>query len=279
MWPLNVTRHLRLTAVILFLVGAARADEPGRSPAVVPFDLLITKHIVVQVKINGRGPYRMIFDTGAPVSLLNSRTAKAAGVTGTNGAGVGLSLFGPAAQSSIKKLELGALRAESVPVMVMDHPTVEAVSKLLGPVEGILGFPFFARYKMTLDYQDRRMTFVPTNYQPADVIQALMATLMARDQPVRTVLAPAALWGLEIGKKTGDTAAGVTIESVLADSPAARAGLHSGDRLLTLDDCWTDSVADCYAAAGTVQAGTEVIVRVRRAGKDLELTVKPISGL
>ena len=45
--------------------------------------------------------------------------------------------------------------------MVMDHPTVEAISKTVGPIDGIVGFPFFARYRMTLDYQAKKLTFVP----------------------------------------------------------------------------------------------------------------------
>ena len=52
-----------------------------------------------------------------------------------------------------------------------------------------------------------------------------------------------------------------------------------GDRLLTLDGRWTDSVADCYTAAGQVKPGITVKVLVRRAGRELELTVKPTAGL
>ena len=56
-------------------------------------------------------------------------------------------------------------------------------------------------------------------------------------------------------------------------------GLKAGDRLLTLDDRWTDSVADCYAAAGYVEAGTEAVVKIKRDGEEKELTVKPQAGL
>ena len=42
------------------------------------------------------------------------------------------------------------------------------------------------------------------------------------------------------------------MKDVLPESPAALAGIKTGDRLLTLDGRWTDTVADCYIAAGHV---------------------------
>ena len=54
--------------------------ELAGKPMKTPFELLKTQHMTVQVKINGKGPYRLIFDTGAPVTLINNRIAKEAGV-------------------------------------------------------------------------------------------------------------------------------------------------------------------------------------------------------
>jgi hypothetical protein len=207
------------------------------------------------------------------------KTAKAAGVMSKNSGRSSFSMLGPTTQTKLNVLELGSLRAEQVPVIVIDHPTVEAASKVLGPIEGILGFPFFARYKMTLDYRARRMTFIPSGYQPKDVIQALMATLISRERPARTVLGSAALWGLQVDKKAGDTEPGVDIATVFPNSAAFRAGLRSGDRLLVLDDHWTDSVEDCFRAAASVKAGAEGTVLIHRSGENMEFVVKPTQGL
>src|SRR5438105_14513383 len=74
------TRALML-ALALGMPGLARADEAAeKKPVTVPFGLLKTQHMTVQVKINGKGPYRLIFDTGAPVTLINNKVAKEAGV-------------------------------------------------------------------------------------------------------------------------------------------------------------------------------------------------------
>ena len=48
------------------------------------------------------------------------------------------------------------------------------------------------------------------------------------------------------------------IKEVLPGGAAAVAGLQANDRLLTLDDRWTDSLTDCYTAASYVKPGTEV---------------------
>ena len=70
--------RLTLTAVLVLLATLpARADDA--KPAVVPFELLKTKHITLDIKVNGKGPYRVIFDTGAPMTVLNNKLAKEAG--------------------------------------------------------------------------------------------------------------------------------------------------------------------------------------------------------
>ena len=119
--------------------------------------------MAVMVKVNGEGPYRLIFDTGAPITLFNnswprkpdcSRTAEAA-----------IQPFGTIGEVEVKELQVGEQTSKDQPAIVMDHPTVSVRSageKLGGPLDGIVGFPFFARYKMTLDYQAKTLTLVPT---------------------------------------------------------------------------------------------------------------------
>jgi hypothetical protein len=263
------------------MIPATRADDAKAKPVKVPFELLKTKHITVMVKVNGFGPYRLIFDTGAPVTLLNNKVAKQAGLL-KNVKKPAFSLFGAAGTVKVPKLEVGGLTAENVAAVVMDHPTLEAISKKLGPIDGIVGFPFFARYKMTLDYEAKEMTFVPNGFDPPDAVEDMMATVMGlldKEKPEPKVLSAGARWGMVVAKESDDEDAGVTIKKVMANGPAAAAGLKTGDRLLTLDDRWTDSVADTYAAASQVKPGTAVKVVVKREGKEIELTVKPSSGL
>jgi len=267
--------------VAVLLATAAHAETPAAKAIEVPFDLLKTKHMVIQIKVNGKGPYRVIFDTGAPVMLLNTKVGRESGLLGKKTRAPLFSLFGSMGQTKIHTLEIGGLKVENVPVMVMDHPTVEVISKFLGPIEGIVGFPFFARYQMTLDYQAKKLTFVPNGFEPPDALESLTkaVTALMEDNPKPKIVAPAGQWGLVLRKSQDDQEAGVTIRDVLPGSAAATAGLKAGDRLLTLDGRWTDSVADAYFAAGHVKPGTTAPVVVQRDGKEVALTVQPRAGL
>lgn len=272
-------KRIGLIVCLVAFVSTTRAYPQEVQPAKAPFELLKTQHMVVNIKINGEGPFRLIFDTGAPITLINNKVARAAGLVDKNMKQPLLPLFPGMAQFKVKTLEIGELKAENVSIIVMDHPTVTAISNVLGPIEGIVGFSFFARYRMTIDYQAKEMTFTPVQFDPPDVMNRMLAILSGGKAKGPKILAPAAQWGFSVHKDANDAEAGVAVKHVLAGSPAAQAGIKSGDRLLTLDGRWTDTVADCYVAAGYVRPGTVARIQVKRDGKELELTVQVKTGL
>jgi membrane-associated protease RseP (regulator of RpoE activity) len=269
-----------LVGVVALVPLSARADDVPPKTFTVPFDLIKTQHMVVNVKINGKGPYRLIFDTGAPDSLVSNKVAKEAGLFTKDTKRPALALFGSMGQFKMKSLEAGNLKAENLSVMVIDHPTVGALASAVGPIEGIVGFTFFARYRMTIDYEKKEMTFTPVAYDPPDTMQAMMKKLLAprseREKPA--ILAPGGLFGLKVDRAITDETPGVTITEVLPETPAAAAGLKAGDVLASLDGRWTTSVADTYAAAAAVAPGQAVPVVVLRDGRERTLTVRPASG-
>ena len=272
-------RVLAILAVFA-LLGPARADEKNRSKAVtVPFELLKSRHMAIQVKINGKGPYRVVFDTGAPVTLLNNKVAKASGVMSKNFKPPLFAPFGSMGEFKIQELDVGGVKAKNVPTMVMDHPTVTAMANVLGPLEGIVGLSFFGRYRVTIDYQKRELTLVPTEFRPPDLMKKMTAMLLDRNRGKAQVVAPAGVWGFRADKDKDDEGPGVTVKEVYPDGPAAQAGLKAGDRVLTLDDRWTDTVADLFTAASAVRPGVAAPLRVRRGDEELTLLVRSKVGL
>jgi hypothetical protein len=276
--------HSKCAALLISLTAfpAMAAETSQAKPVMVPFEVLKSRHIAVKVLINGKGPYRVIFDTGAPMLLLNTKVARAAGLSKGPAGGSPFGFLGSLGEATIKTFELGGAKAENLPTIIMDHPTVELISRLMGPIEGIVGFPFFAQYKTTIDYQAQKLTLVPNGYQPPDPMQSLMSTVIALvdDQPRKPkILAPAGLWGLALEKAPGDDEDGVTVKVVLPESPAAKAGIKTGDRLLTIDGRWTDTLADAYFAASFAEPGIGANVTIRRDDKEIRLSVKPAAGL
>ena len=255
----------------------AGEDQQPREPTKVEFELLRSLHIAVNVKINDAGPRRLIFDLGAPVNLVSARFAAEAGLI-TQKEADRPAFFGMRGDKTAARFQVGDLKALDVPVMVMDHPTIKAISEVLGPIDGIVGYPFFARYRFTIDYPAKTMSFVPGEYKPVNVMSQMMNRMMGgrNSQPAR--ITPAALFGIEV-EKTGDAGGGVTVVRVWPSSPAAAAGLQPNDRLLSLDGRWTDSVPDALDAASRVRLGDPVTTKVLRADKTLDLVVIPIAGI
>jgi hypothetical protein len=277
-------RYLATLCLLTFIapsfVYAQEKTKDASKKITIPFELIKTQHMVVSVKINGKGPYRLVFDTGAPDSLVSNKIYKDAELVAKGG---GLPLFGSRGNAKIKELQLGDLKATDVSCMVMNHPTVEAISSYIAgpPIEGILGFTFYARYKMSIDYEKSVITLEPSEYVPGDVMKMLMDKLTApksvRDAP--RILAPAGLLGIKVEKAKDDNNAGVTVKEVLADSPASAAGVKTGDRLLTLDGRWTDTVNDTYVAAGHIRVGTPIQAQILRDGKKMTLKLTMRAGL
>jgi hypothetical protein len=257
-------------------LATASEEKKAPEPVVVPFELLKSGHMAVQVKVNGKGPYKLIFDTGAPVSLVNNKLANEAGLLKGKAKPL-FTMFGSMGDVRIKKMEVGGQSAEDVQAIVMDHPTVEMLAThLKEPIHGIVGLQFFGRFKVTLDYKARTLTLAPSDYRPPDIMKAMMSALLASSTPKS--LAPAAQWGVTAAKDAGDVDDGVDITAVLPGSPAEKAGLKRGDRLLTLGGRWTDSLPDLYEAASHVKPGEKTVVKVKRGKKELEIEVTPSRG-
>jgi membrane-associated protease RseP (regulator of RpoE activity) len=283
-----MSRHIsRLASAALFLLPllahpAARAASSYQEkpvPAAVPFEMLTSNHMVVEAKLNGKGPYRLIFDLGAPVTLLSNRAAVATGAI-PKSARRGFFL---AAQSEgkVERFEMGELEAKNLPVIVMDHPAVNALGQVLGkPLDGIVGYTFWARYKTTIDYQAKQMTFLPVDFQVRDLMKDLPRQ-MAGPKVARTViLAPEALWGLELDEEgEGLDNPGIKVVRVRPESPAAAAGIREGDILRSIDGRWTTSIADAYTAAQKVKADRATDVVVHRNGADVTCRVTPREGI
>lgn len=280
---------LLLAATLVGMASALASDAPatdktqGQKPApvksTVPFRMLASNHMVVRARLNGKGPYRLVFDLGAPITLLSNKTAEDSGTIKANAPRS--FLFGMRGEAEVTKLEVGDLTAKKVPVMVFDHPVLKALGNFLGqPLDGIIGYTFFAHYRTTIDYKSRTMTFEPVDFEVGDLMKDIQKRLSAPKVARHRVLAPGGLWGLSVGEPTGGLETkGIPVLKVLSGSPAEAAGLRLGDLITTVDGRWTVSVADAYTAAAAVPAGRSVTILILRDGKEETLKLVPREGI
>lgn len=276
--------RLRCSLAFLFLVAltpTARAVlPPSRSmldrPVVVPIEIVGSGHIALRAKVNGHGPYRFIFDTGAPTLLISERVGKAAGILPVAFEKPFFAPMGNLGEFVVRSINVGGARQAGLVADVWNHPTVELLGRQFGPFEGLMGFPFFAHYVVTLDYKARTLTLVPSRFVPQDT-KVKMTTRLSGQIKAKTWTAGQTI-GLRVTRSAKDPRPGVTVTEVLANSPAAAAGFKVGDRLLVLDGRWTDAPEDCYDAASAMDAGP-VTVKLLRDGKPLTFMMTVVPGI
>ena len=187
-------------SIVLTAAWAQSPPAPKPTASVVPFEMLASNHMLVTAKINGKGPYRLIFDCGAPITLLSNKASESSGVV-KKGAAKSI-FFAMRGEANVKTLEVGGLQAKDLPVIVLDHPTLTALSDYLRrPIDGIIGFTFFARYKTTIDYQKNVMTFEPVDYEVKDLMKDLPTKLAGPKVGASACSRPAGLSGWRSGNR------------------------------------------------------------------------------
>ncbi|HVA33420.1 MAG TPA: aspartyl protease family protein [Candidatus Baltobacteraceae bacterium] len=155
--------------------GSAQLEKPdsnvhdfsilGGQQTTVPFDLA-ENHVYLNVMLDGKGPYRFIFDTGG-LNLIDPAVAREIGATGAGafqGTGVG-SKTESIAFADVKKLQVGNA--------VLKDQLFAVVPVRLGfgvgagqKVDGLIGFEVLSRFITTFDYGARTVTLALPGASP-----------------------------------------------------------------------------------------------------------------
>jgi hypothetical protein len=265
----------------------ARAARRGGDAQVgrtfeVPYRRTLTNHYLVRVRINGKGPFNFLVDTGAPALFIGTEAARQVGIE-------------PDAKSfwtPVDRFEIeGGINLHNLKARIEDPFQLEGMNALGLPgarIDGILGFTILARFRMEFDPTQDRMSWTRLDFNPREPfvpsnpderrappeVQAMsllgpmmkfMALIIGR-QP-EDVLHPQGLLGLELAE-TDDGA--VRIAGVLPGTPAAAAGIEAGDVLVRLGEHDIKTLADAHAAIAPVRAGTRVEVALKRGEEMIE---------
>jgi hypothetical protein len=269
----------------------ARARDPdaGRTYR-VPYRLTDTNHFLVRVRLNGKGPFNFLVDTGAPALYVATETAEKVGLKPPEGA-----FWTP-----VERLDFeGGATLRDLKARVEDPFQLVGMNALGLPgasIDGILGFTVLARFRIEIDPTDDRMTWTRLDYEPKDPVvpgpgdrdrpgemQAmnalgplakLAAALIGRQPEDQRV--PRGFFGLELAE--GPDAGEVRVARVLEGSPAAKAGVRDGDRLVRVAGRAVSGLRSARAAVAEVKPGDAVGLTVRRAGEADELSLSVTAG-
>src|SRR5262249_38836373 len=140
-----------------------RDPQIGRSFR-TPYRLTDTNHFLVRVRINGKGPFNFLVDSGAPALFISTESARK----------VGLNPVQDQFWTPVARLDLeGGARLEHI------KARVEAPFQLVGmnalglpgaSIDGILGFTILARFRLEIDPTQDRMTWTRLDYEPRDIL-------------------------------------------------------------------------------------------------------------
>ncbi len=153
--------HLITSVLIISIAGTcllASADDK-QQVIEVPFDFY-RNEIIVHVKVNGKGPFNMMLDTGTDPSAIDIATAKELGlkldpIAGkAAGGGTSTTLF---YETKLPLVELGDVTAKNLDAGAIDLRKIS--ERLKQPLHGVLGHSLLNGRIVQIDYPNRRLRF------------------------------------------------------------------------------------------------------------------------
>lgn len=155
---------LTCAAVLIAAILTGPAHAQSEPLAQVPYRISEGGWLVVPARVNGRGPYDFIVDTGATLTLVFQELADELGVASVEGPDrriLGLSSVDKLPPAPIGDVSVGALTLKDhVGVVLPDWPNREDMPK------GVLGLDMLSRAVMLVDAERRLMTFYAPNAVP-----------------------------------------------------------------------------------------------------------------
>lgn len=189
-----------LGQVALVLAAIASVAEAPKDAPAVPFEL-VRNVVLVPARVDGRGPYLAMIDTGTAPSAIDPALAKELGVKlGESGAidGAGTQSV-MASETTVPEVVIGSAAARNVEALATDSVTTIARA-LDRPVRLILGKSFLDRRITRIDFPRRVIEFprAPPAATPTSADRAVLRfryddDVMLEDvridgKPVRAIL-------------------------------------------------------------------------------------------
>ena len=150
---------LRSLVIVLSCFSSFAQAKSVEAVIEVPFDFF-RNEIILQVKVNGKGPFNMMLDTGTDPSAIDLTTAKEIGLKldseGRQGSGGGTEK-NLAYVTKLPLVEVGGLTAKNIWAAAIDLSKVS--QRLRKPLHGVLGHSLLKGRVVQIDYPNRVIRF------------------------------------------------------------------------------------------------------------------------
>ena len=296
---------LTITSLSVDLKASAEPPTSVRDPQIgqsfqVPYRLTDTNHFLVRVRVNGKGPFNFLVDSGAPALFIATETARKSG----------LKVDPVKFWTPIDQLDLeGGSRLIGVKARVEDPFQLVGMNALGLPgasIDGILGFTILARFRLEIDLTKDRMIWTRIDHDPRDPpvpdhkpdahggapagVQAMrMLGPLAKGLAFLTGKQPEEEWqargflGLEWAEQVTSSHKQVLVRRVLDGLPAAQGGVRPDDQIVTIGSRRIDGIKDARTALSEVRSGDTVVFLIRRrsgdSSRELTLRLTAVEGL
>jgi hypothetical protein len=274
-----------LTLALLFLLAspAGADDAKPAAPIAVPYRLTPTQHVLVRIKLNGKGPFNFILDTGAPALFVVKKVAEKTGAV-------------PDARgwSRFDKLEVeGGVVFEKALGRVEDLFQIEGMNGMgLAGVElhGVIGYNLLARYRIEFDFTRDKLAWTKLDFEPQALSRMGGKGGSAGLDALGTMMKfLGALMGLKpnfaveprgfLGAELSDDAGRLVVKRILPEGPAAKAGLRVGDVLNKVEQEDTLTLEAFSKRLAKLAGGAQLNFTVTRNGKPVAMTAELGKGL
>jgi len=284
------TGWLVLAAALFLLARDVRAADPQSPPRPeppryrVPYQLTDTKHILVRARLNGKGPFHLVLDTGAPALFVSTESARKHGLdSGADG------------WAELDKLEIeGGPVLEKVKARIETPFQVSGMNAMGLPgirLDGMLGYSVLAHFRIELDLSKPHMIWTRLDWTPpppkaifaegqaptelaamGSLVRLMQFFVQKRPEPIYV---QRGFCGIEVEEADG----AVVVRQVLPDSPAWQAGIRPGDRLRQFEGKEVSSLSELHALATEHGTKREVTLEVERGQEKVCLTLRWGKGL
>jgi hypothetical protein len=178
---MNALRQVLVLALAMSLAPACAQARRTSPSATIPFTF-VDNRMMVECRVNGKGPFAFVVDTGSPVIAITPEVAHDAGVASASNAQIGGAgnRTVNAGEGRAATLTIGALSLSNLDANIIDLSEIR--TKLHFPhFDGIVGYPILKQFAVFVDADAGTIAFdTAAPNVPAAAVSTAFAGVMPR---------------------------------------------------------------------------------------------------